>query len=526
MKIKEENKGSLLREAEGAGLLSIRNSADNFLFLIETGILEHLEKEYPRSQPLKQAVDYFVFNEDLFRKKEEGESLVISISRPEEFMIGRFFLPRQITRSPALVLTRFETAVSTRNGNFLKPDQGFWFRLRMEIEGTVYPVYYCFDQMNSDDGGRKKKTFQQLFQLIIRKNIKNMKDCGIAVTRIAGDFDKQPEPAQVQDSVLMGFSLLSRSSKVHGWVIVQLPLLHLLFRSILPPWAFQFLSDNLLNRLRMLLSLSRELQSSGKMELYERPETVISSEGSIYQRIQELKLGFIKLNELLELLTPREARLLISNLLYRRGWTGEKLRELFFFSILAGYDKSQEPVYTIETLIGFNEDRFKKLLMKNMRDQWETSSLAGSDYNSGMLKHFKILQIIQEEMEAQKYFTPSTSLKTIINGEFLWYRAELEGLLTEIAGDKAYLKYQQKDIPGLNRLLTNMRFDDLVTLFRYCPEDIRYFQEIISDNLSSQLIGAVEQSSTDFDEKAVETLAFYRERIHSIIAADQKQGEE
>ncbi|MBI9104150.1 MAG: hypothetical protein JEY99_17165 [Spirochaetales bacterium] len=519
MKFQKENRISIFRQAEGARVYRINKGEQNFILLLEAGIWDNILKNYPGEPGLVEGVEYFLFGKDL-TLDEEGETLSLGISRPEEFMAGRFFLPRQISGKPEPVLSRFDTLTASKDEEFFAESQGLWFRVRMEIGGTVYPFYYYFDKLNREDALNRKNIFRQMFKLIIRKNLKNLKDCGIQVTKIAGEFDKPPRPVYHTGSVMMGFNLLSSQYSIHGWVVISTSLIKLILNSILPPWAFKFLEDNLLNRLRMLFSLSSELHASGRMELYERPIKDSPGDGDVYSKIRELKLNFIKVNELLELITLKEARLIISNLLYRQGWTGEKLRELFYFNMPSSYNDAGEPVFTLQTLIGFDEPRFRSFLMKNMLDQWQNSEHTGNDYNFGMMEHFKIMRAIREEVIEQKYLTPTGSLVAIIEGEFRWYREEMQKLLDETIQDKNYLKYSETHIPELNRLLTNMPLENLVTLFRYCPEDLPHFRGVISENLYTEVCDFLKNTDIELDEKAVETAVYYRKQIYDIMSEE------
>ena len=523
VRFRKNEKKKVIRLAEGAQPLALEGGREIYL-LVDYDIWERIEKNYPENPEFSNAVEYFLFGENNFAE-EEGESLILDISRPEEFLAGRFFLPKQISGRPEPVFSRFEKICATKNGDFFGDKTGLWFRVQLEIKGTSFPVYYYFDRMNRDDAMNRKNVFRRMFRIIVGKNVRNMARCGIKVDSVKGDFDNPPSSLHICESVLMGFNLFSLRTEIHGWVVVSVDLIKLILYSILPPWAFRFLSDNLLNRLRMLFSLSSELQTSGKMSLYERPERERSPENDPCSRLRDLKLNFIKLNELLELITPKEARLIVANFLYRHGWTGEKLKELFYFRMESGYDEENEPVYTLRTLIGFDEPRFRSFLMKNMADQWINSEHAGIDYERGMLEHFEVLRLLRDEIRKQKYFTPSDSLHNVLEGEFEWYRDKIAEILEGVLRDKNYLNFEDKYIPDLNLLLTNMPRENLVTLFRYAREDLPRFKKVISENLYNEVVSLLEETSPELDEKATETVIHYRKRIHRIIHNMEQRSE-
>jgi len=518
-RIRKENRRGVENQAEGSEIFSVEVPGQGEFFLLaEQPVTDRLRRLYPGDGEFVAAVEAFLFGGDA-HPREEGESLTMTVSRPEQFMAGRFFLPGEIARNPEPIRSRFLSATSTREGEKYLREPGFWFRVTLVLDGETFPVHYFFKGISLDAEGKRKDVFRQLFRMILRKTVSSFRSCGFQVSSVRGDFGAPPGAESLSSSLLMDFQIQSARFLIRGYTAVTLNLITRILDRILPPWAFRYWTDSLLARLKTLLSLNAELYATGRMEIYERYRSEEGPSHSPGDPLGDLRKNMIKLNELLELLSLREARTIVSNLLYRKGWTGSRLRTLFFFREYAGTDPEGEPVYIDKTLIDFDEVRFRTFLMRNMLDQWDNSGTSGPSLEEGLLIHFQLLRLIREESGTGAFFSPSPLLLSVLESEFSAYREGLEAIIAGLPQDRVYLDYRDWHIPQLTVLLNALPQEILHSLFRYTPEDLSRFRPVLPSGRYQEVARSLTDADREPDDRALETILLYRKRIREILAS-------
>ncbi len=466
-----DNKRDILFRLDESEVFEIvLDSLEKFYFIIDRKVVSRVNNLLNRSNQFNESV-----NELVFSKKQDNsneQSIHLKIDNNDEFMVGRFFLPKIISNKPVLTETTFKDIKLMYNADYYNKWSGLCFEITFCINGESFNVFYLFDLIDSENSSDYESMFTKLLKIIFKSNIKNLKECDISITKITASVIDKPTDNQIIESIQLRYYLSTEESMVCGRIFIPLKLISYILLKIAPPWSIDYTLDTLENRLKSFLCLNRELYSQGRLSLV---NVGIYEEKKSNNPITDLKLNFIKLHQVMDLLSNSEAKKIISNYLYNKGWSGRKLRNLFYYSVRDSFNREVVMTYPVAL---FNEEKFKDNLMNNMLDEWLHSHDTNfNSENNVYLDHFHILR----DMYINSEFKFSTKLRTILNECFSTYFNKVDSILSNTKSLN-YISANNRTI-HMNRVAPYFNDNHFIkTTFYYFPEHIGVYAEVLNPN--------------------------------------------
>lgn len=123
-----------------------------------------------RSDEFRDAVKVFVLSG--MKPKLNENDINLNIVNTEEFMVGRFFLPRLISLKPQVTYSKFRGIRLTTNSTYFKKRQGLCFRISCNIENQDFHYYHIFDLINKNNWNEQKEVFKKFLNIVIKKKYK------------------------------------------------------------------------------------------------------------------------------------------------------------------------------------------------------------------------------------------------------------------------------------------------------------------------------------------------------------------
>lgn len=455
-----------------------------FYFLIDNSVCREVIKLINNSNPYKKAVSELVLGYK--PEQDTSESIELDISNRGDFMIGRLFLPSIIARKPVLTETLFTKITVSNISDPLKGWDGLCYKITINMEGNSFHIYYLFDLINRENIDKYKKLFYNLLKIIVKNSRQKLAECDIQIERVNATVINRPEDTDMAGAIRLKYYLKSNNTLVSSSIFIPIEYISYLLKKITLPWYIDFTMDTLENRVKSLLSLNRELYSQGKLSLIEFSN---SYEERSNNPITQAKFNFIKVHEVLDLISESERKKIIFDYLYRKGWSAKKMKKLFYYTVTPSYADGPQVVYPLAL---FNEEEFRNSLMNNMRDEWEHNrSLVFYDEERVLIDHFNLLREIYMDEE----FTCSKRLKSILDLSFDRYNTLVDELFQKIREGRVRSPEREKHLKRVTRYFSDNFF--IKRVFYYVPENLNYYSEVLRPD-QLQLLDKIEVEEPHF----------------------------
>lgn len=442
------------------------SSGEVYYFLIDRLIIKEVVKLINKSSQYKKAVSELIMGA---KKTQQGpEEIELDIGSRGDFMIGRLFLPSIIARKPVLTESRFTRIYISSKRDPLDNWTGLCYKITLKLEGESFNLYYLFDLINKENIEQYKTLFYNLLKIIVKNSRQKLSECDVHIEKVAANIINRPEPKEIIGAIRLKYYLKSGNSIVSSSIFVPMEYVSYLINKLTPPWYIDFSMDNLENRLKSFLSLNRELYSQGKLSIVEFSS---ASEKYSSNPVTNMKLNFIKIHEIFDLISEGERKKIIFDYLYRKGWSAKKMKKLFYYTVSPNFADGPQVVYPMAL---FNETEFVNSLMNNMKDEWEHNhSVMFEDEMTVMLNHFNLLR----EMYADEEFDYSIRLKTILNQAFDDYYSQVNKLFEKIKNGQIQPKITEEYLNRVHRFFTDNHY--LKRLFYFVPDKLKLYDKIL-----------------------------------------------
>lgn len=518
---KQEDRELLFWDASPTDILRCTTEGNvRFYLCIESQVASELRESLAEKGEFLEGCKTFVLDEPgkYHRTAEGPDPLEIKIKDPNTFLAGRFFLPMDLTRDP-LMHSSIRSLALSKAGGYYRDRKGLWFKLTFFLQDgeTQWPLFYFFHQPESRKKPLEQGPFRQLVKILTRRMREQFSQVGIELSQLKGQFCGDPPPGAVSQCYLMNFYLHSDSRIVSGSLMVPVSLISFLVRKFAFPWSLVAKPDNPQNQLRMLFCLNQLFFSRNSLSVL--PARNQEKRG---ESIEEFRKSFLTLNDLIALSSVRETRILLTNFLYRRGWTGATLPRLFYYvEYIPPPEESEDDQpgrASLYTLIGFQEDKLLQAMPRNMRDEWPRHGPSGSQllsYNQWVEENFLLMKTLFKAVKKGEFQLPYR-LKSILYKEFEEYGKRVDSYRESFFDpQKGHLDLSESRNPLLSEFFYQLRGEEGAALFYFHPEEMDHFGSLIppAKRDSFQVgISRLKDHKEDEDEVLQQALAI-RKRI-------------
>jgi hypothetical protein len=187
-----------------------------------------------------------------------NETVSIRITRPEEFLLGRFFLPGFIKLNEIVLGSVFKKISA---GTDVAPVGTFRVSLDIKADGSVYIIWYFFVVCTINTFNELAGSFDNLFKAILRDTVANIRSACPAINITGIRYKTSPAGEPVSDSVILHAELNINHKPVSTLVAVPPEFINLIALHTLE--NIKLLHSTPLNRVLSVLSVSRALFSKG-----------------------------------------------------------------------------------------------------------------------------------------------------------------------------------------------------------------------------------------------------------------------
>lgn len=482
---KESNLRDLEFMADERKIYSIRfNSGKIIYFLLDNSVCREVVKLINNSDIYKKAVSELILGSR--ESHNETDEVVLDVSSRGDFMIGRLFLPSIIARKPVLTETLFTKITVSNREDQLEDWEGLCYKITFQVEGQSFSLFYLFDLINRDNIEQYKKLFYNLLKIIVKNSRQKLTECDIQIEKVNAGVVNRPEVPQMVGALRLKYYLKSANTLVSSSIFVPIEYISYLLKNITPPWYIDFTMDTLENRVKSLLSLNRELFSQGKLSIV---EFFNSYEQKSSNPITQAKLSFIKVHEVLDLISESERKKIIFDYLYRKGWSAKKMKKLFYYTVTPKFEDGPQVVYPLAL---FNEDEFRNSLMNNMRDEWEHNhSLVFYDEEKVLLDHFNLLR----EMYMDETLSCSKRLKSILDQCFDRYNRLVDEIFEKIKADRLRSRDRDRNLQRVAGYFSDNFY--IKKIFYYVPQNLNSYSEVLQPG-QLQLLEKIEVEEPNY----------------------------
>lgn len=478
----------------------IQSQDGSALILIEKERHKSLVRELAAQAGFQEALGAFLFDQaGMHHKPESGalqDPLVLDIPEPVDFMAGRYFLPLVLHKSSPMVQSLIQRVLLSLKGDFFKEEKGLWYRslIRLEDASQNLGLYYFFPGAEAPSSAAGKSVVQ-LVKTILRYFRSRLKHSGLKPLGFGGDFCKEPAPATVEQCYILEIQIYSANRIVPAYILVPMNLIRFLIMQLTPPWKWLEVVDNPLNRLRMLFSLDGEVRRQKLLPLLPVHGEKIAPEEA--ESLEDLRQGFITFSDIMSLSTHWELRQLLSNFLYREGWTGTMLPRLFYYIQWENIQGKNRPVRY--RLAGFREERILEAMPQNMADQWpEEGAMPGVllTYKEWCQENYLILRKLYEKVNNHELNIPFRQTR-ILKEAFEEYaqcvKLFVRHYLQQYPIDwPRYLQQKQK----LQEFFYHYSGEDIHALFVYRKENLQLIGNIIPPAKRDSIIYCIRRNKS------------------------------
>jgi len=494
-----------------------------FYLLIETHILAQIDQRLAKDPGFQEASRTFLKDQPGERHKTiEKDPLILPIDDPLCFMAGRYFLPLELRRQPPVIQSQIHQLVLSAGAAYFS-QPGLWFRAVIQTEemSNPLPVYYYFPPSAKTQQIPEKEAFSPLIKMMLRHLKHQLGETGFHFKRFSVDFCEVPPKARIGRSYIFSFRLFSERSAVDGELLIPFDLVALIVQKIADPWTLRLTADNPLNQLRMLYSLNREVERQKLLPLLPSVGEQVDPEET--DKVEKLREGFITLADLLGLSSLWEIRQILTNFLYRQGWTGATLPRLFYYVQAVGEgEKIKARRYK---LAGFSEERLLRAMPRNMADQWPSQTGRQAEYlnyTDWSQENFLVLKELYRQTEKGSVTLPFRQHQ-LLKQAFLEYLDRLK-----IFG-KHYVD-QQKHFwdPYMDRkrelqdYFYHISSDEGALLFAFTPEELKLMKGIIPPAKLDQIKVTIQRFDRDIIDRD-EQLSGSMEKRQSLVLYMQEE---
>lgn len=397
--------------ASSMDLWEIQAGEKTAILMLDRDIRKRLDQQLASEPEFQRALEAFLGNKA--EARDRTETVILNIDEPVDFMAGRFFIPLELRRQSPTVQCSVRSVILSGDGRYLTEERGLWYRavFRLKDEDNNRGLFYFFPG-SDDSSSRAGQSAIRVVKMLLRHFRSRLQSTEMEPRGFGGDFCTEPESALIVNSYILEFNLYSGIRKAPVYLILPIPLVRWLLQQITPPWKWVEILDNPENRLRMLFSLDGEIHRQGLFPLLPEHGDKISPEDA--ETIEDLRLGFITLADIFSLSSHWELRQLISNFLYREGWTGSMLPRLFYYFQWEEIQDKMRPVRY--RLAGFNEERLLKAMPKNMADQWPREGAAPGvllSSNEWCQENYRVLRDIYIKVRKEELFLSARAMKIL-----------------------------------------------------------------------------------------------------------------
>jgi len=476
----------------------IRYQEGSALILIEKERHKSLVRELAAQANFQEALGAFLFDQAGTHHKPEpagqNDPLVLEIPEPVDFMAGRYFLPLVLHRSSPMVQSLIQRVLLSLKGDFFKEERGLWYRglFRLEEAKQNLGLFYFFPGAEDPSSGAGKSVVQ-LVKTILRHFRSRLEGSGLKPSGFGGDFCKEPAPTTIVQCYILEIRIYSANRVVPAYILLPVNLLRFLLKRLTPAWKWLEIVDNPLNRLRMLFSLDGEVRRQKLIALLpEHGEKIAPREA---ESLEDLRQGFITLSDLFSLSTYWESKQLLSNFLYREGWTGAMLPRLFFYIQWESIQGKSRPVRY--RLAGFNEERLIDAMPRNMADQWPLEGAMPGvllSYNEWCRENYLVLKELYAKVTKKELILPFRQLR-ILKEAFDEYTHRVKIYVQQYLQQNPiewtpFLEDKQK----LQSFFYHYSGEEVFALFQYGKESLKRVGSVIPPAKKDSIIQCIRKN--------------------------------
>ncbi len=363
----------LMWAASGCAIIAVSDKRHSFYLLVDERTDLRLKKDIAVSD-FRKAVRALIITqldrELAVEDDESGEDIILTITKPREFVLGRFFLPVKTTADNCSLTSRFNRIIIPYHGPAYASHDFHWMKLVLNADGGSYAVYYLFR-----DGGNgavaRALASSAVFRDILRETMVFLKTNCRSMQLSGIQFQAGAKPA---DEEAAGCAILSAGVKYNyepaqALVFVTKPFLLLLTGHLLSPWEVSLFQFTMRNRLLAIVSLNKTVFSRGIQSFVRN-----LGADSIPMPVEITCLPFY---EFMELIGDGDLKIIIQNYLVPKY--GPSYRCLFTISITErAASGDSEPAITRSRIVEVEYDRarFERFLpaaLKEEDDYWRYS---------------------------------------------------------------------------------------------------------------------------------------------------------
>jgi hypothetical protein len=414
------------------------------------------------------------------------------------------------------------SVVLSSSGQYFSDMPGLWYHLSLSSEeGTQWPLLYHFVQPPERKQDLDPQVFQPLMKKLIKGLGKSFKLSGLELLKLQGQFCAEPPDSLISKCYILNFRILAGSYILGAAMAVPHGLVQRLVKTLAFPWTITLSLSNPLNLLRMLFSLDHLVLQRNKVPLL--PQSEMQMDPGKVQSLEELRRGFISFQDLFSLSSPWETTYLVTNFLYRQGWTGATLPKLFYY--IEFQENQGKTTASRFCLLGFQERRLVDAMPKNMADQWPPHGLSPDNlwsYNDWCQENFQQQKLLLKALNHGD-IQLSFRLEQLLRQEFERYRGSVEEYrLQHFQEDKEHLQKGGLKDEELRYFFYHLDARRGAMLFYFVPEQMNYYGKLIPPAKRERLEYQIEQLKKypeDEDEYLITAVELRREILNAFQQA-------
>jgi len=190
----------------------------------------------------------------------DNEIATICITRPEEFLLGRFFLPGFLKLDEIVLSSAFKKISA---GTDFPLAGSFRVSLDIKVGGAIYTLWYFFAGCTIDTFNELAGSFDSLFKPVLRDIVANIRSACPAISIAGIRYNISPVGEPVRDSVILHAELNINFNPLSTLVAVPSAFINLIALNTLGHEEIQLLRSTPHNRMLSIISVNRALFSKG-----------------------------------------------------------------------------------------------------------------------------------------------------------------------------------------------------------------------------------------------------------------------